>query len=104
MNLTVNKSTASKGSSRFATFTEEKYTIDYALICDVRNPDEKIYSLAIALHENGINIDSCYLFDISRSEREAHNIFDKFARLGVSPTEAPIIISEMASPFYQCNN
>lgn len=103
MNLTASKDITSKGSALFATFTEENITIDYTLICDERDTDKKIYSLAISLREDSVCVNSCYLCDISCDEQKAHNIFDKFSNLGVSPAEAPTVISEMASPFYNCN-
>ena len=91
-------SIASKSSSLNISFTQDNTVIEYTL-CSTDRDSESIYSLAVALVEDGVCTDSCYLYDISREKERAEEIFLKFATLGVSPLEAKTVLGEMTSPF-----
>ena len=89
---------ASKSSSLNISFTQDNTVIEYTL-CSTDRDSESIYSLAVALVEDGVCTDNCYLYDISREKERAEEIFLKFAKLGVSPLEAKTVFGEMTSPF-----
>lgn len=57
--------------------------------------DESVYSALIILNENGVDIETKFIYDISRNGNEAYRIMKLLSDNGVTPDTATEIIDDI---------
>ena len=78
---------------------EEKLILQYELVTTEayfsENFDEYVYSLLIVLYDDGISVESKFVYDISRDFERAWDILNSLAKGAVMPATAIDIIYDI---------
>ncbi len=82
-------------------WVNHKIVLRYKSICtlDDSNPNadqnKKVYSALIIFNEDGVDIETKFIYDVARTEEEMNRIMKILSRVGVTPETAEDIIKTL---------